>query len=109
MKNSLAIFGTNTLLQKLSIENFSVCRLCQSQPETLVNLFVNCATATDLWKSRKVWIHTHTCNQKYKVLATNIILEHLCNDNCYLPINAIITVTKYYIFSCAVNKRTPNV
>ena len=43
-----------------------------------------------------------------KFLATNIILGHLCNDNCYLPINTIITVTKYYIFSCAVNKRTPS-
>ena len=71
----------------MSIENSGVCRLCQSL---------------------EVCIHTHT-TKNIQLLVTNIILEHLCNDNCYLSINTISAVTTFYIFSCAVSKRTPSI
>ena len=76
------ILCTNSQLYKMSIEKSDKCRLCQSDPETFMHLFVKCRHVVELWKHLENWIYSNLGKLIY---------------------------FKYYIFKSATNKSVPNI
>ena len=102
------ILGTNSQMYKMSIEKSDKCRVCQSDSETFIHLFVKCRYVVDLWKDLEIWIHS-TLGKLINFSPLDIILGYLHRDNQYIPINILIATTKYYIFKSALNKSVPNI
>ena len=96
--------GTNSQLYKMSIEKSDKCRLCQSDPETFMHLFVKCRHVVELWKDLENWIYSNLGKLIY-FSPVDIILGYLHRDNQYtrIPINTLTVTTKYYIFKSAKN------
>ena len=74
------ILGTNSQLYKMSIEKSDKCRLCQSDPETFMHLFVKCRHVVELWKDLENWIYSNLGKLIY-FSPMDIILEYLHRDN----------------------------
>ena len=53
------ILGVGVLLNKMAITQTNLCRICNSEPETLLHLFVNCKQVKNLWTSLEKWIYTN--------------------------------------------------
>ena len=102
------ILGTNVLLSKTMISTSATCRLCNSELESLMHLFVECNSVTGLWRSVETWINIRL-NKSIRFSKNTIILGYLNKDNYYIPLNMIIAVTKKYIFKCVVQNYTPNI
>ena len=102
------ILGTNKMLYKMSIHQSEKCRICDLEQENLMHLFVECGTVANLWNSIEDWILRSTRKQ-IKFSATDIILGYLIFENNNIPINTIIAVTKYCIFTSAVKETTPTI
>ena len=92
----------------MSIEKSDKCRLCQSDPETFMHLFVKCRHVVELWKDLENWIYSNLGKLIY-FSPMDIILGYLHRDNQYIPINTLIATTEYYIFKSATNKSVPNI
>ena len=102
------ILGTDSQMYKMSIEKSDKCRVCQSDSEIFIHLFVKCRYVVDLWKDLEIWIHS-TLGKLINFSPLDIILGYLHRDNQYIPINILIATTKYYIFKSALNKSVPNI
>ena len=94
------ILGVNSLLYKMKISDNHYCRLCNSNEETIVHLFVECQKSNKLWGEIKNWINK-TVNVELNFTPTLILLGHINSDSNQIPINAILMTVKYYIFNCA--------
>jgi len=80
------------------------CRLCGSEPETIIHLFTECPVSIILWRSVERWIRD-LLNIEISFSPNQIILGYLLKDSDFLPINTILIVTKYYIFLSAHTSR----
>ena len=98
------ILGTNKLLYQIGRSKDNVCRICKSDTETLVHLFVTCETVRPLWTDLNNWVG-HSLNKQLSQAPLEILLGYIMTDNLFLPINTIIFATKYYIFTCAVKQK----
>ena len=91
----------------INLSNSEYCRICNSNTETLVHLFVSCKHVKKLWNDLKHWLNDVT-GINLNFAAKDIILGYLLKTDLILPINVIILTTKSYIFSCAFMKRSLN-
>ena len=102
------ILGTNKLLSQIGKSNNNKCRLCGLDTESIYHLFITCRITEDLWQDLKDWLKIKI-NKEINLSPLNIIMGHLDRDNSFLPINTIILVTKYYIFTSAVKATRPSI
>jgi hypothetical protein len=54
------ILGTNTLLLKMNIKDDDSCTFCNTYPETIRHLFVDCRVSMKFWFDFKNWIKDRT-------------------------------------------------
>ena len=101
------ILGTNKLLNQIGKSNNNRCRLCGEDIETIDHLFVTCKVTKILWHDLNDWLKIKI-NKEIDLSPMRIIMGHLETDNNFLPINTIILVTKYYIFTSAVKTCLPS-
>ena len=99
------ILGTNKLYQ-IGRSKDNVCRICKSDTETLVHLFVTCETVRQLWTYLNNWVGL-SLNKGFSQAPLDILLGYVMTDNLFLPTNTLILATKYYIFTCAVKQNVP--
>ena len=92
------ILGTQRLLHQIGKSDSDSCLSCCMATETLVHLFCWCSKAQKIWNDLKDWIKEKT-GIAIHFDSLNIIMGYLNRDNLFLPINTIILVTKYYIYS----------
>ena len=98
------ILGTNKLLYQIGRSKDNVCRICKSDTETLVHLFITCEIVRQLWSDLYYWVG-HSLNKRLRQVPLKILLGYIMTDNFFLPINTLIMATKYYIFTCAVKQK----
>ena len=102
------ILGTRKLLYQMNIVPNPLCSICQTEPESLCHLFLQCPSTQSLWQNIEIWIKNKLnisviLTHKYKMLGYTI---HDCQ---FLPLNTMILVAKYYIFKCSQNKTIPDI
>ena len=102
------ILGTNHLRYKMNQIASPVCNQCQQSDQTLLHLFTECSTYTPLWDQLQHWIR-QTTNINITLNPQKMLLGYLLSDNSSNPINTILMVTKYYIFTTARNSKLPNI
>ena len=95
----------NTILDNKSKHN--MCRICKSDTETLVHLFVTCEIVRQLWSDLYNWVG-HSLNKQLRQVPLKILLGYIMTDKFFLPINALIMPTKYCIFTCAMKQKAPS-
>ena len=99
--------GTNKLLYQIGRSKDKLCRICKSDTENLVHLFVTCETVRQLWSDLNTWVG-HSINKQLSQAPLDILLGYTMTDNHFLPVNTLILATKYYIFTCAVKQKAPS-
>ena len=102
------ILGTQKLLHQMGKSDSDKCLLCQSSTESLVHLFSLCPKVAQIWQDLSNWIKERT-NINIKFDSFKIIMGYLNRENFFLPINTIILVTKYYIYSNTRTKQCLNI
>ena len=101
------ILGTQKQLFKMKISDSDYCRICNSNVETLIHLFVSCGPVKKLWDDLIFWLCNSTSIQ-LNLQAKDIILGYLLKTDYFLPVNVILLITKSNIFSCAISKSPLN-
>ena len=69
------ILDTNYYLNKVKIQNYNTCQLCNSYPETISDLFSQCDKAVELWNNVKHCI-TNRTSIYLELTDTTKILEY---------------------------------
>ena len=90
----------------MKIVDSPICRLCNSNEETINHLFCDCDPVKQLWHDFQNWFLNVT-NHVIVLNSKIIILGLLEKDMNYYSVNALILVTKSYIFYCAKNNIIP--
>lgn len=94
------ILGTNNLLYKIKISDNPLCRICGLHDETILHLLVECPHSKTLWKDIKIWIINHI-NIQLELTPPEILFGYINKQTHKIPLNAIFTTVKYYIFNNA--------
>ena len=99
------ILGVQDHLFKLKVSNTDKCRLCGDKKETITHLFSECTKSATLWQNIVSWIQS---NMSIKIDLEQIekILGYAKVDSKFWPLNLILLVTRFYIFTCA-RKKSP--
>ena len=71
-----------------------------------MHLFSECPKVYNLWQNVYAWI-----NQKLNLNfnATILTLGYPISDKSFWPLNLILIITRYYIFTCASKKKDFNI
>ena len=78
----------------------SDCRLCNEHTESIAHLFSECKTSNNLWENVASWIKSQT--KETVIITKNVkILGCLEPLPCFWPLNFILLITRYYIFTRA--------
>ena len=101
------ILGAPKQLFKMKISDSDYCRICNSNVETLIHLFVSCGPVKKLWHDLILCLCNSTSIQ-LNLRTKDIILGYLLKTAYFLPVNVIVLITKSYIFSCAISKSPLN-
>ena len=102
------ILGTNKLLFEMKLKESPLCSFCHSENETLMHIFVTCPNISQFWRDIEEWVLRKT---KYNLSLSqqDIILGSTHVEPFFLPINTLIMVAKYYIFTSSKTDRVPNI
>ena len=94
------IIGVQEWLFKTKVSDNSDCRLCNEHTESIAHLFSECKTSNDLWENVASWIKAQT--KETVIITKNMkILGCLEPLPCFWPLNFILLITRYYIFTRA--------
>ena len=102
------ILGVQDLLFKIKISDTNKCRLCGEQKETIIHLFTECRKSVVLWENLLSWIHSNV-TIRIELNKADKILGYVQPDSNFWSLNLILTVTRYYIFTCAKATRQLNI
>ena len=102
------ILGVQDLLFKVKISDTNKCRLCGEQKETIIHLFTECRKSVVLWENLLSWIHSNV-TIRIELNKADKILGYVQPDSNFWSLNLILTVTRYYIFTCAKATRQLNI
>ena len=91
----------------MSISQCDTCRICKTESDSLMHLFVSCDQVRILWSGLENWIFSKM-GREVKFSNLDIVLGYLNTDNCSFLFNIIILLTKHYIFISARTNYTPN-
>ena len=94
------IIGVQDWLFKTKVSDNSDCRLCQEHTESTAHFFSECKFWNDLWENVASWIKSQT---KETVIITKNMKILGCLEPCayFWPLNFILLITRYYIFTRA--------
>ena len=100
--------GTKKLLFEIKLRDSSLCSFCQNETESLMHLFVTCPIVSQFWNDIQEWI-LNVIHLNLNLSDRDKILGSLHSDVFFLPMNTIILVTKYYIFTISKTDRHLNI
>ena len=84
------------------------CRLCSSNEETMLHLFVECQVTSKFLADLILWVNTKL-DINIEIKPFDFLLGYLLLDQHFIPMNTLYILAKYYIFICAYNQRSPNI
>ena len=95
-------------LFEMKLKESPLCSFCHSENETLMHIFVTCPNISQFWRDIEEWVLRKT---KYNLSLSqqDIILGSTHVEPFFLPINTLIMVAKYYIFTSSKTDRVPNI
>ena len=102
------ILDTNSYLNKIKIQNYNTCHLCNASPETINHLFAECDKALELWANVKQWVSNRT-SIYLELNDTTKILGYTTYDENFWAANFILMVTRFYIYWCSKKKLDLNI
>ena len=97
------ILATKYLLTKMNIEQNNLCTFCGEEVEKLEHLFWQCNTVNTFWENIEQWIYDQN-NYLINIDKVRAIFGILNASKIYIPVNYILTVTRYYIYNCKLNE-----
>ena len=103
MKILYRILGTKSHLHKLGIKDNPSCSYCGCD-ETILHMFVKCESVKSIWKQLSKCIKDKI-NFSIIFNAWNIIFGYQFTDQNQKPLNALILVTKKFIFDTSINNK----
>ena len=92
------IIGVQDLLFKTKISDNADCRLCNQNTETITHLFSECPISNNLWENVISWTEART-QEKVNITKNMKILGCLESLSYFWPLNFILLITRYYIFT----------
>ena len=102
------ILGVQELLFKIKISETDRCRLCGERKESIIHLFAECTKSATLWENLVSWINS-TLFIRIELNKFDKILGYGKVDTKFWPLNFILSVTRYYIFTCAKDNHQLNI
>ena len=77
----------------------NLCRVCGTVPETIIYIFAECPSSTEIWVLLRNWIQKETGS--ILIIDKKTLLLGL-KDRGSVPfcLNAILLITKKYLFQC---------
>ena len=97
------IVATKYLLTKMNIEQNNLCTFCGEEVEKLEHLFWQCNTVNTFWENTEQWIYDQN-NYLINIDKVRAIFGILNASKIYIPVNYILTITRYYIYYCKLNE-----
>ena len=91
----------------MKIIDSSLCALCGEENETLIHLFCECKLVKPIWQDFQNFLRNST-NQNIIMHNDVIILGYFEKNHVARAINALIMVTKAYIFYSSQRNVVPN-
>ena len=101
------ILGTKVLLHKIKKSENNHRRLCKNVPETLIHIFIECPYSTEIWILLKNWIQNEA-GSILNIDKKTLLLELKDRGSIPFSLNAIILITKKYLFQCLKDGRKPS-
>ena len=92
------IIGVQDWLFKTKISDNADCRLCNQNTETITHLFSECPILNNLWENVISWIQVCT-QEKVNITKNMKIIGCLESLSYFCPLNFILLITQYYIFT----------
>ena len=96
------ILATNDLLTKMNIKQNNLCTFCNEEIEKLEHLFWHCNTVNIFWENIEQWIYDKN-DYLINIDKVRAIFVIPNNSKLNIPINYILTVTRYYIYNYKLN------
>ena len=87
----------------MNIEQNNLCTFCGEEVEKLEHLFWQCNTVNTFWENIEQWIYDQN-NYLINIDKVRAIFGILNASKIYIPVNYILTVTRYYIYNCKLNE-----
>ena len=106
MKILYRILATKTYLFKLGIKQDNLCERCKEE-ETLLHMFAECNIVAQFWHKIEILI-LEKIGIHIKFTSFTIIFGYLLKDQNRTPLNALILVTKKYIYDSALSNSALN-
>ena len=91
------ILATNDLLTKMNIKQNNLCTFCNEETEKLEHLFWHCNTVNIFWENIEQWIYDKN-DYLINIDKVRAIFGIPNNSKLNIPINYLLTVTRYYIY-----------
>ena len=91
------ILATNSYLKKIKIKNCDLCTLCNSEPETIIHIFLQCPHVMPIWTSLSLHIF-NTTSKRIGFNIENIIFGEEFNRR-NIVVNFIILNAKQYFYT----------
>ena len=90
------ILGTKSYLHKVQLSDTDTCAMC-GEKETIIHMFVECTYVKIIWSVIEKYIKQQiNINVTFSIL--DILFGYCFNNQNKIPIDAIILITKKYIF-----------
>lgn len=100
------IIATNDLLMKMNIRQGNLCTFCNLEQEKIEHLFWHCNVVNEFWDIINQWIFEKT-NHMINIDKHRAIFGIPNTLRAMQPINYILILTRYYIYTCRVNSSNP--
>ena len=100
------IIPTKKYLKMINVERDDICTLCGKYTEDIQHLFFYCEKSLQLWSNLGTFI-LNKIDEIVNFDIFTVIFGYTANYSH--PINLIILLTKYYIYTSAQSKRVPNI
>ena len=96
----------------MGIDDSPLCRLCETNIETIQHLFVDCPKMIEFWNNINIWLSTRAqinLGILFQTSPESIIFGF---DNLGVnskSLNVLLLVGKHYIFNCARKQKRLNI
>ena len=97
------ILATNDLLVKMNIKQNNLCTFCNEEIEKLEHLLWQCNTVNTFWENVEQWIYDKT-DYFITIDKVRAIFGIPNISKPSIPVNYLLTVTRYYIYNCKLNE-----
>ena len=97
------ILATNDLLVNMNIKQNNLCTFCNEEIEKLEHLFWQCNTVNTFWENVEQWIYDKT-DYFINIDKVRAIFGIPNISKPSIPVNYLLTVTRYYIYNCKLNE-----